>query len=176
MAAARKSTETVIGNHVMRKRCMELRMGGRDLEAIGRELGISKQAVWYHIVKALEAMRAETTDAAQHYRDMQMVRLERMLDKIWHRVEIGDEESIATALKLFDRQAKLMGLDAPQKIAQTNLEGTSLVEPPTDYEFARRVAWLLMRGVESTTVDGGPKDVSPISTDQPSNEPGGDGN
>ena len=55
----------------------------------------------------------ESTEAV---RQLELQRLDQMLFPIWPQVLTGDQGAISTALRIQERRASLLGLDAPKQI------------------------------------------------------------
>jgi hypothetical protein len=51
-----------------------------------------------------------------HVRDLELQRLDALYLKAWEAVEEGDLPSIDRCLRIMERRAKLLGLDAAEKI------------------------------------------------------------
>ncbi len=104
---------------------LKLRMRGMDYRSISktmREAGysISHTAVGNIINARLAELAKSSSETAEGIRELEIRRLDALLDAIWPRA-LGDEVAgidpdlgaVATALKVADRRAKLLGLDAP---------------------------------------------------------------
>ena len=59
-------------------------------------------------------------------RDLEAARLDAMLLPLWRRVQQGDERAVDRALKIMERRARLLGLDAPSKSEQSGSDGEPL--------------------------------------------------
>ena len=107
---------------------IELRRAGVTWEKIALETGFKNASGAYKMYqRAAERMVRPHLD---EYRDMQLDRLERMHMAVWPRAKDGDLRAIDTALRIGDREAKLLGLEAPTKITAevTVYEGQQLIE------------------------------------------------
>lgn len=96
---------------------LELRKAGATYQAIGKKLGISEgqahKDVAYMLNKLSEQERAVATDLRQ----LQLERLDTALFAIANQVRQGHLGAIDRMLKIEERRAKLLGLDAPAKVA-----------------------------------------------------------
>lgn len=100
----------------------------REIEAINyRRMGmtysdIAKTLGYADHVGALRAvkrgMRKALQEPADELRELEAARLDRAQEKIWPKVEEGDVRAITALLRIMERRAKLLGLDAPLKIQQ----------------------------------------------------------
>ena len=106
-------------------KALELRMEGLTFEVIAKTVGYnSKQAAHDAVKRALDAI---TREPAQ---DLIKLDLER-LDVLWQiqylNAQGGDVQAMAACMKIMERRAKLLGLDAPAKQEHTGKDGSSLI-------------------------------------------------
>lgn len=96
----------------LRRRAWELRIAGLTQQQIGAKLGISQSIVSRMLARA----RADATEATQNIAATatteQIARLDRMLTALWEKVRNGNERAVDTALRIEERRARLLGLDA----------------------------------------------------------------
>jgi hypothetical protein len=107
---------------------IELRRAGVTWEKIAKEVGFKNASGAYKMYqRAAERM---VRPHLEEYRDMQLDRLERMHMAVWPRAKDGDLRAIDTALRIADREANLLNLNAPIKVQAevTVYEGQQLVE------------------------------------------------
>ena len=107
---------------------IELRRAGVTWEKIALEVGFRNASGAYKMYqRAAERM---VRPHLEEYRDMQLDRLERMHMAVWPRAKDGDLRAIDTALRIADREANLLNLNAPIKVQAevTVYEGQQLVE------------------------------------------------
>ena len=78
-------------------------------------------------------------------RQVELQRLDVVLQAVWEKACTGDLFAIDRYLKIAERRAKLLGLDAPAKVAPTTPDGEKPWDPETAVtpEFARDVAHAL---------------------------------
>lgn len=117
MAAERKRVNAQVAPNSAelaerRERVYAMRLTGKSLSYIAQAEGVSKTTVFNDIEAVI---KAKTEVPAQQVREMELDRLDLLLDKLMPRVEQGDVQAIQTALKVMDRRAKFLGLDAPTK-------------------------------------------------------------
>lgn len=94
---------------------VELRRKGWSFERIAKEVGVSISTAHRYITSELEKVAAETAEAAEQVRQLELERLDRALAAVFQRVDDGDDKAIATMLRLQERRAKLLGLDTPDR-------------------------------------------------------------
>jgi hypothetical protein len=100
---------------------MELRETAMSVRAIAAQIvaeGLAPANYSYATasrdVKAeFERLLEKGSEIAEHARAMELARLDVMLHAVWEKIEGGDVRAIDTALRVSERRAKLLGLDAP---------------------------------------------------------------
>ena len=96
----------------LRRRAWELRIAGLTQQQIGAKLGISQSVVCRMLARARQDATAATHDVAATATTEQVARLDRMLTALWEKVRNGNERAIDAVLKIEERRARLLGLDA----------------------------------------------------------------
>ncbi len=120
--AAEKTAEHRIEAAQRAGEAVRLRLAGADFKAIAEQLGYQSAASAYKAVRrGIEALKAPKE--AAELRDEQRLRLGRLLLAWYPKAINGDEKAVSAVLRLLERMAKLDGLDAPVKVAQTDSEG-----------------------------------------------------
>lgn len=95
---------------------IEKRIGGWTYKAIGDLLGYDEKMIRVWVREEMERLHALEVDCMDAQRRLQIERVERMLEGLWSKASNGDPKAVDTVLKLLERQAKLLGLDAPEKV------------------------------------------------------------
>jgi hypothetical protein len=102
-------------------RALELRMAGASYSQIATALGFADRGAAHHAVQnALARDNEVNADLRDEYRTLQLARTERMIRGIWTQAIGGDGPAYDRVLRTLDRQAKLIGLDAPVQINVTD--------------------------------------------------------
>lgn len=129
-----------------RRRCVELRTEGKQFTEIADILGYgSRGAACQDFGRALKERLAEQAEAVDHYRELELERLDALYRKAWAVLNkphllvqggrpvviTGDDDTeirlhddgptlqaIDRLLKIAERRARLLGLDSPVKIDQ----------------------------------------------------------
>ena len=96
-----------------RKQAVALRIVGATFEQIGERIGVSKQAAFEMVSKALEETRALTAESADALRQIELQRLDALQTALWSDAIKGDVQAIDRVLKVMTRRAQLTGIDAP---------------------------------------------------------------
>jgi DNA-binding Lrp family transcriptional regulator len=95
-----------------------MRDAGRSYQSIADELGLSKPTVYEAIGRALEDLVREP---AERVRGQEVKRLDAMLEALWQQARVCDDreiqlKTIDRVIKIQERRAKLLGLDAPERV------------------------------------------------------------
>lgn len=117
------------GNHEQRlraaerqKQAMQLRLAGASYDDIAARLGFAgRGGAWRAVMSALKQTLQEPAD---ELRKMELERLDRLLLGVWGQAAKGNQGAIDRALKIMERRAKLLGLDAPTK---QDLDGEMII-------------------------------------------------
>ena len=96
-----------------RRQALELRKAGATYDQIARQIGYANEGGAYKAVQA--ALKAVYREPADEVRKLELERLDRLTLALWTRAKEGEAEAIDRVLKLMDRRAKLLGLDAPTR-------------------------------------------------------------
>lgn len=95
-----------------RRQAVELRMAGATYEQIGEKVGVSAQAAWKLVDKALARTKRDTSEAADTVRDLELSRLDRMQAGVWVAAIKGSLGAIDRVLRIQERRSRYLGLDA----------------------------------------------------------------
>lgn len=117
---------------------MQLRVAGWAIWQIADHLQISTQNVHSHILEQLSVWRDMTQEMSNELRELEVQRLDEFLRALWPKIQTGNPRAIETALKVAERRAKLLGLDAPEKREVTvDASVQSLTHTELVSEYAR---------------------------------------
>jgi DNA-binding CsgD family transcriptional regulator len=119
---------------------LELRKQGLTFAAIGARLGITEQGAHQAGKRALEKLGAVTKDEAEELRRLEIERLDALQEGLWPKAAQGSVPAVQTVLKLMERRARLLGLDAPQKLAVGGPDGGPIPIADARAVFAAAVA------------------------------------
>jgi len=108
---------------ILQKKALELRLRGFTYDDIVDELNIvshnpkytPRQMAAKAVRQALNLIKKETKEAAENVRDMEMMRLDELWLALQKKVLQEDTRAVEACLRIQERRAKLMGLDAPAK-------------------------------------------------------------
>lgn len=113
------STGAVESAEVLGVRALELRMAGASYQQIATALGYTNKGSAHRAVHA--ALRADADlhrDERDHYRRLHLHRLERQI-RAWWTDSLDDLDAAKHVHTLMQREARLLGLDAPQQVILT---------------------------------------------------------
>lgn len=108
------------------KQALELRRMGLGYEAIAAQIGIGKSQAHRLVAAGMDDAREQIAADADVLRAAEVSRLDGMLQGLWPRARKGDVAAVDRVLKIGERRAKLLGLDAPTKIAETDPDGNAV--------------------------------------------------
>lgn len=96
-----------------RRQALELRKAGATYQQIAKQL---KYAGKGNVCRDIERAIAEiTTEPAEDVKKIELARLDALLVGIWTKASKGDPMLIDRVIRIMDRRAKYLGLDAPVK-------------------------------------------------------------
>ena len=99
------------------QQAIKLRMAGANLDDIARQLEFKSPAGAYKsIMRELEATAQDMGEGTEAVRQLELKRLDQMQFPLWPAVLSGDTTATTTALRIQERRASLLGLDAPKQI------------------------------------------------------------
>lgn len=109
-----------------RAQALALRIGGLSFQAIGDKLGVTKQAAHALVVNALRDTNAQTAEAADELRRLELERLDTAQAAIWEAVLKGDVQAVDRFVRISKRRGELTGIDAPTKSEIAGADGGPL--------------------------------------------------
>lgn len=94
--------------------------------------GYDERIAWMDVKAELTRIQESNKEEAQEIRSLELARLDRMQTAIWQNVLSGHEGAIDRVLRIMQRRADLLGLDAPKKQDWTS-KGESMTSLVTVY-------------------------------------------
>jgi hypothetical protein len=82
-------------------------------------------------------------EPAEQARNLDLKRLDAMTLALWSQARQGNQGAVDRLLRIMERRAKLLGLDAPTKVAPTTPDGTREYQEMDDEQVARRIQAIL---------------------------------
>lgn len=108
-----------------RQQVAQMRMANVPVEQIAASLGIDDTTVYKDIKATLDAALVR---AGEELRGMQIMRYEELIKSIWLAAKAGNLKAIDRLLDIMAAENKLIGADAPTKIAPTTPDGLESYE------------------------------------------------
>jgi len=93
---------------------LELRRAGATYDAIADRLGYTNRGAAYKAVQ--RGLRRTIQEPADELRQLEVERLDRLLTAVWRSAMGGNLGAVDRVLRVAERRARLLGLDAPTKI------------------------------------------------------------
>lgn len=115
MPRKRKGLEAV--TLARRPQALQLRIAGATYRQIAAQLKCNLALAYKAVQGALGELDDVTKGLAERHRDLELQRLERATLALWPSVQQGDKDAIRTYVRLAERKAKLLGLDAPTEVS-----------------------------------------------------------
>lgn len=94
------------------------------------ELGYANRGTVFHIVS--EALRAQTAEAVNELRSLEVERLDNLQLAMWQKAMDGDVPSAIAVVRCVVPRFRLLGLDAPDLLRAGDARPRTLVAPPGD--------------------------------------------
>ena len=122
----RNQTSDLLDTAERRAYVFQLRKGGATYAAIAQAVidkfgldalprGWDERYAYKDIKRELDHLRKDIADSASEIIELETQRLDAMLTTLWPQVAKGHLGAIDRVLRLMDRRARLLGLDAPSK-------------------------------------------------------------
>jgi orotate phosphoribosyltransferase-like protein len=103
-----------------RVKAFELRKKGNNYREIAKELGVTAPTILADVRAVLHELSKEQQKEAADYKVLELDRLETLQVKMWELAINGDQGAVDRVLRIQERRAKLLGLDAPTKADVTS--------------------------------------------------------
>jgi hypothetical protein len=131
---AQKIGRNKIKNLMQVRQALELRLTGATFQEIGDQMSLSKVRAYQIVSEGMKDLDETCSILATETRRLMLDRIDAGILALW--AERGNPRVSDSLVRLYDRQARLLGLDAPQKVANTDAAGC-------DYEEQARVSAII---------------------------------
>lgn len=137
-----------------RLRALDKRKEGKNFRQIAKELGeeggpVSLSRAYELVVEALNDIRTACKETAQDIRDVEVMRCDQMIEELFRRLtdtgaggngkrQVSNRTAarlVDSILRIQDRKARYLALDAPKRIEATGANGSPLVPIPKSIEI-----------------------------------------
>lgn len=143
-------------------KALDLRGEGKSYAKIAAALGISKTRAHELVLEGLDELIVQSAESAEQVRVLELGRLDDLLDRLviklslqrksmltadGQRVNVPnpEERTVEAILRVMERRAKLLGLDAPQEIVGAGGGPIQISNAQAGEEFIARVEKLAAR-------------------------------
>lgn len=128
-------------------KAIELRRMGMGYVEIGKQLSISKSKAHRLVEGAMQELVVTIGADVKELKAEQLSRLDGLLATIWPQARKGALGAVDRVLKIEERRAKLLGLDAPVKVAH----GGDKDAPPIKQEHAHELTDDVLAAIASSS-------------------------
>jgi hypothetical protein len=112
---------------------LELRTANHSYSVIGEKMGISKSQAHRLVMDGLADLDATVKEAAERLRALELLRCDALTLKLWP--QSANPRVCDSILRIMERRAKLLGLDAPAKAEISGTTGPIDVSTLSDAEL-----------------------------------------
>jgi hypothetical protein len=130
MAAHNRTSARTARTLHLQLQALELRRLGFGYREIAAHLEIGRTRAHQLVAAAMEDAKAQVAESVDVIKAEEISRLDGMLRGLWPNARKGGLGAVDRVLKIMERRAKLLGLDAPVRIAATNKDGDQDVDMP----------------------------------------------
>lgn len=118
-----RSQTRQVNAHERKLRALEMRKARASYAQIATALGVPKSTAWKLVQSALKETIQEPADDV---RKLELEALDRLQFGLWQQAANGNHGAVDRVLRVMERRAKLLGLDAPSKQELTGKDGEPL--------------------------------------------------
>lgn len=116
---------------------------GHSYRSIANLMGVNVKTAYKYVQSEIIELREQTRDDAEAVRDIEVERCDELIMGLWPGATAGDPQVVAAVIRVMERRARLLGLDAPAKIDMK----AALITPEeasklSDDEIQQRIAQL----------------------------------
>lgn len=117
VGAAAKSSVRRIHTTEKTLKALELRKRGLNYTQIGEKLGCARSTACRYVLSELENLADKCREEAVHVRDLELQRLDELYLIAYRAISDGNDlAGIDRCLRIMERRAKLLGIDAAAKV------------------------------------------------------------
>jgi hypothetical protein len=132
MAATNRNSATKARKVEAQGKALELRRMGLGYAEIAHQIGCSTTAAHRYVRDAMADAKAQIDADAGEMKAEEISRLDGMLRGLWPDARKGNHGAVDRVLKIMERRAKLLGLDAPVRHALGGDAGAPPIETRND--------------------------------------------
>ena len=110
-----KTNKTHIKARQREQQAVTLRLAGQTYQAISDVMGVTKGGVYKMVKNSMERTIKHTDESVEILKEIELHRLDRLYARMFPLAEQGSMGAVDRCLKIMERRARLLGLDAPVK-------------------------------------------------------------
>jgi len=133
VGAAAKTSPRRVRTTEQTIKALDLRKKGFTYTQISEKLQCARSTACRYVLSELENLADQCREEAGQVRDLELQRLDELYLVAWKAISEGSETAIDRCLRIMERRAKLLGLDAAEKV---DLSGDIVIVD----DIARRAA------------------------------------
>lgn len=128
-ARGRKKTKKVVELTAEEQRALDLRVAGHTFREIGELMGCGKSKADELVSRALKHSNEAMARKGTLFRELEAQRLDKLMATLWQSASSMATDSeernrtIDRVLKIMERRAKMLGIDAPTRSELTGKDG-----------------------------------------------------
>ncbi len=103
---------------IRQQAALEYRLGGFSYRDIGAQLGVSGKTAYYDVQNSIAEIEAVKSERAEQLIVIEQLKLDRMEALLNKSANTGDVKAILAKVRIQERRAKLLGLDAAIQVKQ----------------------------------------------------------
>jgi hypothetical protein len=111
-----RNTKQMSAAALKRKDALEMRVAGFSVQQIANKHTRGDRSNAHKLLT--QGISEAPREAATELREIELQRLDRMFLGLWAKSRAGDEKAVAASIRIMERRAKLLGLDAPAQVEQ----------------------------------------------------------
>lgn len=116
----RKTAPQMVDAALSQTEALRLRQSGATFQQIADRLGYSDRSGAHRAVMA--ALKESVTEPNAEMRSLELSDLASLQDALWPSANAGDQGAVDRVLKIMERRAKILGLDAAPKLPQGDID------------------------------------------------------
>lgn len=106
-----------------RAQALALRIAGASFRQIGRQLGVSHVRAIKDVQHELDTLAVQRQESAERLKALELARCDRLTLALEPKVGKGDVQAVRAMVRVMERRARLLGIDAPFKTELTGKDG-----------------------------------------------------
>ena len=122
-ATRNRASKNKVNAELAKKEALKHRAAGLNYRQIAEVTGVSPATAMKRVHSAMAELKRDNLAEAELLVTLELERLDNMLNGLWPAAFAGDCAAVDRVLRIMERRAKLLGLDAPAKAVIENTDG-----------------------------------------------------